>query len=57
MSDVKKDRQTKVLCDALKEAVLQLEYLNGKFQPTGTTAAVLARIRAVLDERGARDEV
>lgn len=54
MSDVKKDRQTKVLCDALKEAVLQLEYLNGKFQPTGTTAAVLARIRAVLDERGAR---
>ena len=55
MSDVKKDRQIKVLCDALKEAVLQLEYLNGKFQPTGTTAAVLARIRAVLDERGARD--
>jgi hypothetical protein len=55
-SDVKKDRQTKVLCDALKEAVLQLEYLNGKFQPTGTTAAVLARIRAVLDEQiGGKD--
>ena len=55
MSDVKKDRQIKVLCDALREAILQLEYLNGKFQPTGTTAAVLARIRAVLDEQGARD--
>lgn len=32
----------------LHEARLQLEYLHEKFNPTGTTAAVLARIDAVL---------
>jgi hypothetical protein len=36
----------------LCEAMLQLEYLDGKFQPTGTTAAVLTRTRALLSSIG-----
>lgn len=36
------------LREAAEEAVLQLEYLDGKFAPTGTTAAVLAKLRAAL---------
>jgi hypothetical protein len=36
------------LIEALEEARLQLEYLDGKFAPTGTTETVLARIRAAL---------
>lgn len=33
---------------SLGEARLQLEYLHEKFQPTGTSEAVLARIDRVL---------
>jgi hypothetical protein len=33
----------------LKEAGLQIEYLHGKFQPTGSGETVLARIRAELE--------
>ena len=33
---------------ALREARLQIEYLDAKFQPTGTSAAVLARIEATI---------
>lgn len=33
---------------ALQEARLQIEYLHEKFQPTGTSEAVLARLDAVL---------
>lgn len=40
--------QRAALIDALKDAELQLAYLNDKFGPTGTTNAVLARIGAVL---------
>lgn len=36
------------LATMLGEARLQLEYLHEKFQPTGTSEAVLARIDAVL---------
>jgi hypothetical protein len=36
------------LVEALAEARLQLEYLDSKIQPTGTTPAVLARIGMVL---------
>jgi hypothetical protein len=36
------------LTTILGEARLQLEYLHEKFQPTGTSEAVLARIDAVL---------
>lgn len=32
----------------LNEARLQLEYLHDKFQPTGTSEAVIGRIYAVL---------
>ena len=42
--------RVKVLEEALREARLQLEYLDGKFAPTGTTAAVLTKIRAALGE-------
>lgn len=46
------------LLAALKEARLQIEYLDAKFQPTGTSANVLARIEAVLtaDEQNAPDK-
>lgn len=33
----------------LNEARLQIEYLHGKFPPTGTSAVVMARIDAALD--------
>src|SRR5687768_8581548 len=33
---------------ALHEARLQIEYLDAKFQPTGTSAATLARIERAL---------
>lgn len=36
------------LRNTLKDARLQIEYLHGKFQPTGSGAAVLARIDAAL---------
>jgi hypothetical protein len=36
------------LRDALIQARLQLEYLDGKFPSTGTTSAVLGQIRAAL---------
>jgi hypothetical protein len=36
------------LREALTEAKLQLEYLDEKFQRTGTTASILARINAAL---------
>ncbi len=36
------------LTKMLGEARIQLEYLHEKFQPTGTSEAVLARIDAVL---------
>jgi hypothetical protein len=38
------------LLEALREARLQLEYLDQKFSATGATAAVLARICAVIDK-------
>jgi hypothetical protein len=36
------------LLGALDEARMQIEYLDGKFQPTGTSASTLARIRAAI---------
>ena len=36
------------LLAALKEARLQIEYLDAKFQPTGTSANVLARIESAI---------
>lgn len=41
-----------LLREALYEARLQIEYLEAKFQPTGTSAAILARIEAVFKEGG-----
>lgn len=38
--------------EALREAAMQLEYLDEKFQQTGTTAAVLARNEALLKRLG-----
>jgi hypothetical protein len=38
------------LLEALQECVLQLEYLADKFGPTGTGAAVLARVDAVINK-------
>ena len=37
--------------EALKEARLQIEYLHGKFQATGSGNAVLARIDSALEEK------
>ena len=37
------------ISEALKECILQLEYLGDKFQKTGTGEAVIARARALLD--------
>ena len=37
------------LVAALEEAQLQIMYLNDKFKPTGTSVAVLTKIRAALD--------
>ena len=39
---------------ALKEATLQLEYLADKFGETGTGAAVLSRINAVISKAEGR---
>lgn len=36
----------------LEEARLQIEYMQSKFEPTGTGNAVLARIRHVLSDVG-----
>jgi hypothetical protein len=36
------------LLEVLKEAKLQIEYLDEKFVATGTTSAVLARINAAI---------
>lgn len=36
---------------ALREAVVQIEYLHGKFQPTGSGETVLARARRALEPR------
>lgn len=33
---------------ALREAELQIDYLHGKFQTTGTGATTLAKIRSIL---------
>lgn len=38
------------LYEALTEAVLQIEYLHGKFQPTGSGEAVLARSKIALSK-------
>jgi hypothetical protein len=37
------------LVAALREAILQVEYLHAKFQETGSGNAVLAQARAALD--------
>jgi ferric-dicitrate binding protein FerR (iron transport regulator) len=37
--------------DALRNAGLQIEYLHGKFQPTGTSETELARIDHALNGR------
>lgn len=39
------------LIDLLKEAKLQIEYLHGKFQPTGSGEAVLWSIEQELKEK------
>lgn len=36
------------MLDALKDAILQIEYLHGKFKQTGSGNAALARIGAVI---------
>ena len=36
------------MLEVLKEARLQIEYLDAKFQSTGTSAVVLARIDAAI---------
>jgi hypothetical protein len=36
------------LTDALEDAIIQLEYLDEKFEPTGTTAATITNIQAAL---------
>ena len=41
-------RQRDALLGALEEAALQIEYLHGKFQETGSGNAVLARARAAI---------
>jgi hypothetical protein len=38
------------IIDVLREAKLQLEYLNQKFPETGTTNSILSKIDAVLDK-------
>lgn len=38
------------LYEALQEAKLQIEYLNGKFTATGTGNAVLSKIEAALEK-------
>lgn len=40
------------LRDALKDAVLQIEYLHAKFTVTGTGEAVLAKARTALQGVG-----
>ena len=49
-------QETQTLRDALTQARLQLEYLDGKFPSTGTTAGVLAQIRAALSASPETDE-
>jgi len=44
------------LVAVLEEAGEQIEYLHGKFQPTGSGEAVLARIRAAVDQLKARPQ-
>ena len=41
-----------VMYEALREAVLQIEYLHDKFQETGTGNAVLAKLKAALAKSG-----
>ena len=49
-------QQNKLLRAALNEARLQIEYLDAKFQATGTSAAVLVRIDAALSTSKCGDE-
>ena len=37
--------------EALREAKLQIEYLHGKFQETGSGNSALARIDSALEEK------
>lgn len=46
------NQQNMELIEALQEARAQLEYLDDKFQKTGTTASVLARISTILNKQG-----
>lgn len=45
------DARVKELETALIEARLQIEYLDAKFQPTGTSTTVLGRINRALSRK------
>ena len=40
------------LLEALKEAILQIEYLHEKFSPTGSGEAVLAKAKTAIARAG-----
>ncbi len=46
-----KNRRIAELEEALREAVLQIEYLHGKFQETGSGNAAISRARAALTQK------
>jgi ElaB/YqjD/DUF883 family membrane-anchored ribosome-binding protein len=37
--------------DGMKDAVLQIDYLHDKFQPTGTGNAIISRLNSLLDTK------
>ena len=48
IKEARKCKQCEELVEALSEAELQIEYLQQKFQETGSGNSVLGRIRTVL---------
>jgi predicted RNA-binding protein len=42
--------QNKELLEGLKDAVLQIEYLNNKFLPTGTSESILSRLGTLIQK-------
>jgi len=42
------NQQNEQLKEGIREAIIQIEYLHGKFKPTGTGEAVLAQLKALL---------
>jgi hypothetical protein len=48
----KLERENAELVEALREALLQLEYLHQKFTPTSTGEAVISRLNGLLKRLG-----